>query len=770
MFHKLLNAESTQLIIVIGTEIPDWVVNLGVRTVLIAEADYKATVDYHSEFYGKDNMKKWLINVCIEDRKYLNKLSEDTIFSMAKHSAQLVDNNGKVLIDLIKVKESKRQCIYLLSIYRLTNELCWLLYANTNAKNEVLNAVSEDFLNDVVNILGCSIYEAQETLRMAKKDYIEQIVKDSVGLTKSDKVDMHYLSYGATNNDIGFAIHQPLVRGPWNRLPNVTILKAPIGFGKTELAIDALRRCHVNDQKVAFITNLSAVVEDFKSRTEKCNPHKFSSMKDVKVVTSSDSLSEIESASHLATTLKSLWKNAISSFVLNADLVIVDECEKVYEALYSQKNNYVINFEKKLVRRTLYEVINSENTKSLWLDADISDSITRDITLNLMKASERSNKTKKIVTAEVLPICEKNNNSKISVSLNKFRAVEQTLLSKLNDGISKLFVVCDGKKTIENWLIDLGFEAKLKGGDETTACYEKARMAGVLVLTADPKSANREWHKEFLSDPDEQISKYRAVIASPVLSEGFSITKEFCDEVFAISTGMLTPKKMLQFSRRVRKAKKIAFGLNSYNKRASINFHLHTNSDDEKIEADLARRHKIILDNFHFSLLETLKAQKYTIVSGGEYDTKSFSIVRKSSLNRKAKEANTEFVNTLLNGMDKPSLNDVEGKRKYNAINIIRDALKIDGTNSIRLGTAAISDKEFKRWSCDTTYVAAYEELYEKRTLLNDVLVNNRMVTIGDNKPINTTRKINEILKLLGFNVKKSNSGKLYDITHSTNT
>ncbi|MDF5502026.1 hypothetical protein P3677_26710, partial [Vibrio parahaemolyticus] len=70
--------------------------------------------------------------------------------------------------------------------------------------------------------------------------------------------------------------------------------------------------------------------------------------------------------------------------------------------------------------------------------------------------------------------------------------------------------------------------------------------------------------RAFLANPNEEISKYKAIIASPCLGSGFSIVKNFANRVVVFCDKTLNPFELINFARRFRKAKEIWFTVDAH--------------------------------------------------------------------------------------------------------------------------------------------------------------------------------------------------------------
>ncbi len=84
----------------------------------------------------------------------------------------------------------------------------------------------------------------------------------------------------------------------------------------------------------------------------------------------------------------------------------------------------------------------------------------------------------------------------------------------------------------------------------------------IMLVTGENKGDQKQ--ADFLADPDNECLKYQAIIHSPVISSGVSITKIF-DFVGAVFTGVIQPNEVLQTTGRVRTAKEVFIGFSCEN-------------------------------------------------------------------------------------------------------------------------------------------------------------------------------------------------------------
>jgi hypothetical protein len=86
-------------------------------------------------------------------------------------------------------------------------------------------------------------------------------------------------------------------------------------------------------------------------------------------------------------------------------------------------------------------------------------------------------------------------------------------------------------------------------------------------VNSDTKAEDKE--ALFLKDPDGYLAQYqpRVVLASPTIGSGFSIEKNYFDDVYMLLTGILTPTDIMQMSARYRPAKRLFVGFEDKNNR-----------------------------------------------------------------------------------------------------------------------------------------------------------------------------------------------------------
>ena len=148
----------------------------------------------------------------------------------------------------------------------------------------------------------------------------------------------------------------------------------------------------------------------------------------------------------------------------------------------------------------------------------------------------------------------------------------------------------------------------------------------ILVVNRDTKAEDKE--ALFLKDPDAYLAQYqpRVVLASPTIGSGFSIEKNYFDDVYMLLTGILTPTDIMQMSARYRPAKRLFIGFEDKNNRPD------QTTEENKLLGDMLidRRLRLAIDpttdkltiDFKPSELDTLR---YKILTQQEESRKDYA-------------------------------------------------------------------------------------------------------------------------------------------------
>lgn len=149
---------------------------------------------------------------------------------------------------------------------------------------------------------------------------------------------------------------------------------------------------------------------------------------------------------------------------------------------------------------------------------------------------------------------------------------------------------------------------------------------GVSVLGIWPKNKGNKTQAAFLSDPEAEAVKYRAVVHSPVIQSGLHIADSghhFDHVVWIGAGGALTADKVMQTLGRVRYAKSFTLGLLQNNQKATPSAQtlmqgLRMASEAEGLPADSGTvydrftasqkaRHKFAVSDAHLAIITVLR-------------------------------------------------------------------------------------------------------------------------------------------------------------------
>jgi len=176
----------------------------------------------------------------------------------------------------------------------------------------------------------------------------------------------------------------------------------------------------------------------------------------------------------------------------------------------------------------------------------------------------------------------------------------------------------------------------------------------VLVVNSDTKAEANE--ALFLKDPDAYLAQYkpRVVLASPTIGSGFSIEKNYFDDVYMLLTGILTPTDIMQMSARYRPAKRLFIGFEDKNNRPEAT------SEGAKLLGDIFinKRLKLAIDPMTDKLTIDVKAS--------ELDTLRYKILMQQEESRKD-YANKTLLCFIAKGHEvkRLSIEDANGSLSY---------------------------------------------------------------------------------------------------------
>lgn len=298
-------------------------------------------------------------------------------------------------------------------------------------------------------------------------------------------------------------------------------IKSATGTGKTKHIFGPVAQtAKKQNKKVTYLSYLTALVEQY------CTDNLATSY--------NDELSKLEEASAIGVVVNSIWKTHIFTFLKQTDILIIDEFEKVLSTVVCSEHSKQLP--KQLVFECLSEII--RNVPQLIVgDADISN-----IGLSYIKG----------LRGEVTLLnCTANPYSNIKAVISDKNQYISTLSPETSLDQDKVFLF-DSLSTLRLVTKSLGYE-----NQEQLDCEKAALADGVLIIHADNKGMPEQ--SAFLANPNGEISKYKAIMASPCLGSGFSITTHFSDNVVVFCDKTLAPLELVNFARRFRTAKTIWF-------------------------------------------------------------------------------------------------------------------------------------------------------------------------------------------------------------------
>ncbi|MFA0692122.1 hypothetical protein [Vibrio splendidus] len=306
-----------------------------------------------------------------------------------------------------------------------------------------------------------------------------------------------------------------------SELTATTAMIAATGVGKTShvYAPTAIEASEGNE--VVYISHLISLVEQFCLRTSSVSYQQ----QELKTFTQANSLGSV---------INSVWKPHIFEKICSAKTLLIDEFEKVYKTLVCSENSKTMQADR--VFEALVQILKTV-PKVIVADADLTDNslaLLKEIRgdLSVIECTENPYKS---FTANVL-------SKKELINIDKVR----TVLDR-----DKVFLF-DNLKTLKRTVAQLGYQ-----NSQGLDCEMKALDDGVLVLHSDNRGMPAQ--KAFLADPNKELTKYKAVMASPCLGAGFSITENYTNTVNVVCESTLIPRELVNFSRRFRCAKTYNF-------------------------------------------------------------------------------------------------------------------------------------------------------------------------------------------------------------------
>ncbi|HCG7935034.1 TPA: hypothetical protein NJ875_001364 [Vibrio parahaemolyticus] len=352
---------------------------------------------------------------------------------------------------------------------------------------------------------------------------------------------------------------------------DTTVLLGKTGTGKTKLALQPLIRSATENKKVVYLSYLIPLVKQLCESVGAVNYK-------------NDSLFEIENATSLGVVVNSAYKDHLASVILNCDILIIDEFEKVMTNVCGHNDT---------MRDEVFDVLTlaiQKVPKVVVADADITDTTLRWL--------RKHRKSIQIIRATQNPY------SNINVTIaNKFAAFGNTS-SKLKGENVILF---DSLRSMRMTMIDMGLTDK-----SGQACEKVALKKQVLVLTGSNK--NMEAQASFLTSPSEECTQYDMIMASPCLASGYSCESDYTDNVNVVSDLVLGIDELVNFSRRFRASKNITFYL-------TLNDHFNyvptqlcdTDSDRDILRNEFEDKKKLFNANQPLSMMWNLNRLGFNV-------------------------------------------------------------------------------------------------------------------------------------------------------------
>ncbi len=314
----------------------------------------------------------------------------------------------------------------------------------------------------------------------------------------------------------------------------VNLLRASMSLGKTTTAIEIAKKVLSSnpDAKVVYISHIEALGQCFKNKLQSQFCTKLSTCDHKEM-----NIGKLESASVLTTTINSL--PGLLFEVLQADLIIWDECEK---GITATKGSHFQNLDSQL---NSYESLKSVVENAKWLimmDADISE----DISGNFVRSIGKDD-------IAIYNVDDYSAYKNRTVSIKDRATV-------LNSPFNERLYAFDCLKTMWRSIKRMGYKSNNNG------CYKKALQAGILVVCSDTKRQPEVI--DFISDPNVEAQKYHKIFYSPYIGCGVSIEEHYSDTITIISNSVLVPNSLVQLALRFRAVKEIHFAVsrdrNSY--------------------------------------------------------------------------------------------------------------------------------------------------------------------------------------------------------------
>lgn len=410
---------------------------------------------------------------------------------------------------------------------------------------------SESCLSHYVDAGSNSYQKLLKALKKTKANY-ESMLSDATKVTEFDQiVDVESF------DNVSYLIE--------DNQNDTTVLLGQTGSGKTKHGLQPLIRSANENKKVVYLSYLIPLV---KQLCESVGAENYKN----------SSLFEIENATSLGVVVNSIYKDHLASAILNCDVLIIDEFEKVMANVCGHNDT---------MREEVFDVMTlaiNKVPKVVVADADVTDTTLRWL--------RKHRKGIQVIRAMQNPYANIN----VTIA-NKFAAFSNTSNKLKGENV----ILFDSLKSMRMTMIDMGLTDK-----SGQACEKVALKNKVLVLTGSNK--NMDAQSSFLTSPSDECTKYNMIMASPCLASGYSCEAKYTDNVNVVSDLVLGIDELVNFSRRFRASQNITFYLTQ-------NEHFNyvptlpcdTDSDRDTLRSEFEEKKKLFNANQPLSMMWNLQ-------------------------------------------------------------------------------------------------------------------------------------------------------------------
>lgn len=370
----------------------------------------------------------------------------------------------------------------------------------------ILNALPKGCPCDLYKIKSRMVWLARGKAHRARE-------LRSFTLKELNKAHINYMRMKAMMGQHGNMILPAEIVDMIRGLEGMVIVRAPMGYGKTEHLIKPLLE---ESERGAYIAHRVSLIGDASQRLGIANYQELLAY-------------EVPYVDHIACCVNSIvnpkFQNADGlSWFETIDTLCIDEASQVARHITGGP----VDNPTKVMDRLISAMRTSKRV--VLCDADANDS--------LIQLCEMARPGEKIHVIEVEGTCDDIEVLHTDVNTAFNRAVDMAADGK------KLLVADDGAKDGEKLVISM---------------LEKNPALKILQVSKEQKT-NFEVD-QFLSNPNKYCVDYDVVIYSPAISSGVSITAPHFDAHVSIFHAMVTPSDAIQMMRRDRTAKKYILGI-----------------------------------------------------------------------------------------------------------------------------------------------------------------------------------------------------------------